>query len=42
MSLDYAFYRQDETETLWFHSHWDFLDMFTAEPRPKPNERTVQ
>ncbi|SEK10283.1 hypothetical protein MAA5396_04841 [Marinovum algicola] len=32
MSLDYAFYRQDEIEVLRFRNHSEFLDMFTAEP----------
>ncbi|GAW36936.1 hypothetical protein RA2_04011 [Roseovarius sp. A-2] len=32
MSLDFGFNRQDESVALWFHNHWDFLDMFTEEP----------
>lgn len=33
MSLDFAFFRQDETEVLWFRNHWDFFDMFLGEPK---------
>ncbi|MBR9765835.1 MAG: hypothetical protein GYB53_20525 [Rhodobacteraceae bacterium] len=33
MSLDYAFYRQDEIEVLRFRNHCEFLEMFTAEPQ---------
>lgn len=32
MSLDYAFYRQDEIEVLRFRNNSEFLDTFTAEP----------
>lgn len=32
MSLDLGFFRQDESEALYFRNHWDLLDMFAAEP----------
>jgi hypothetical protein len=33
MSLDFAFYSPDGTETLWFHNHWEFFDTFLGEPK---------